>query len=104
MIIDRVLSVSKKVIRLTDERWIHITDNHTEIAGLKQEVLSTIYQPDFVARGVSGELYAVKYFNTLENHIVAIYKEDKTDGFIITAFRARKIEPYLRKEIVWKKN
>ena len=103
MVINQVLSVNKKTIRLTDERWIHITDNHTEIAGLQQEVLETIYAPDFIAKGTYEELYAIKKFGHLGNYMVVVYKEEKDGGFIITAFRARDIKPYMRKEIVWNK-
>jgi len=103
MVIDKVFSVSKKLIRLTDERWLHIIDNHTEIAGLRQEVLDTIHAPDVVLCGKIGELYACKKYKHLENTLVVVYRELEKDGFIITAFRTRNMKPYLRKEIIWNK-
>lgn len=103
MLLDYVFSINKKRIRLTDERWLHIVDNHTEMAGLKQEVLETVYHPDFIAKGIFGELYSCKYYQYLKNYLIVIYKELEADGFIITAFRVRNIKPYLRKEMIWKK-
>ena len=103
MFLEYVLSVNKKRIRLTYERWLHITENHTEIAGLKQEVLETVYNPDFIAKGTFDEVYSCRYYKQLKNYLVVIYKESDVDGFIITAFRVRNIKPYLRKEILWKK-
>lgn len=47
-------------IRLPDERWLHITGSHTELAGFYADVLETIEDPDAVYEGESGELLAVK--------------------------------------------
>jgi hypothetical protein len=32
-------------IRLTDERWVHITEEHAELAGFRHEVLEAIGEP-----------------------------------------------------------
>lgn len=32
-------------IRLTDERWAHMTEEHDELADLRQEVLQTVAEP-----------------------------------------------------------
>ena len=45
------LSVSSKngiPVRLSDERWAHITEEHCELAGLRQEVMEAIAQPERV--------------------------------------------------------
>jgi len=47
-------------IRLTDERWIHITEEHSELAGYYFEVLETIQESHAVYEGRMGELFAVK--------------------------------------------
>ena len=47
--------------------------------------------------------YPKNKLKQLKNYLVVIYKESDVDGFIITAFRVRNIKPYLRKEILWKK-
>lgn len=47
-------------IRLTDERWFHIVENHDDLAGYYDEVLQTIEDPDLILRGHGGALIAVK--------------------------------------------
>ena len=47
-------------IRLTDERWAHVTEEHTELAGLRLEVLEAVTQPDRIVTGGAGELVALK--------------------------------------------
>ena len=39
---DAIASKKGIPIRLTDERWLHITEEHTELAGYRLEVLETI--------------------------------------------------------------
>lgn len=38
-----VISKNGIVIRLTDERWAHITEEHCELAGLRSDVLDTVF-------------------------------------------------------------
>ena len=38
---DIVISKNSIPIRLTDERWAHITEEHCDLAGLRLEVLDT---------------------------------------------------------------
>lgn len=47
-------------IRLTAERWAHITDEHGELAGLRSEVLEAVEEPLRVVEGGAGELLAVR--------------------------------------------
>jgi hypothetical protein len=54
------ISTAGVPIRLTDERWAHITEEHCELAGLRLEVLDTIAHPDRVLAGSAGELLAVR--------------------------------------------
>ena len=39
---ERTTSRDGVPIRLTHERWTHITEEHTELAGLRLEVLDTV--------------------------------------------------------------
>jgi hypothetical protein len=34
------------LIRLTDERWAHITEEHSELAGMRYEILEVVSQPE----------------------------------------------------------
>ena len=38
-------------IRLTDERWLHITEEHSEMAGYYFDVLETIQNPEAIYEG-----------------------------------------------------
>lgn len=98
-----IKSVNGVPIRLTNERWFHIVENHDEVAGLAFEVLETIIKPDIIVNGWKGELLAVKKINT--KYLVVVYKEiSKKDGFIITAFLTSKINQLKRRGIIWSKN
>ena len=46
-------------IRLTDERWAHIAEEHGELRGLESEVLDAIANPVRVFKGNEGESLAV---------------------------------------------
>jgi hypothetical protein len=54
--INTVTSKNGTTIRLTDERWAHITEEHCELAGLRMEVLETVSQPERILAGGEGEL------------------------------------------------
>lgn len=93
-------SVNGVPIRLTDERWGHIVNNHDDLAGYEQDVLQVIEEPDFVLSGNGGSLRAVKGYGR-RRYLVVTYREvSATDGFIITAYFVCKIN---RKGIVWRR-
>jgi len=98
--IDLIHSVNKVPIRLTDERWAHITEEHCELAGLRLEVLETVAQPDRVLAGGEGELLAVRELSP-GKHLVAIYRELAQDGFIITAFLTSKTKTLEKRKQLW---
>ena len=88
-------------IRLTEERWIHITEQHSEMAGYYFEVLDTIQEPEAVYQGRFGEMLAVKEIEQ-GKYLIAVYKElSKADGFIITAFLTRRIKQIEEREKLW---
>jgi len=97
---DIAISVGGVPIRMTTERWSHISKGHPEIAPYYDETLETIEHPDYVYQGTNNELLAVKSFtNSLRISIVVVYKETSNeDGFVITAYiSSRKIN----RIIVW---
>ncbi len=47
-------------IRLTEERWLHITEEHSEMAGYYFDVLETVEAPDAVYKGNAGECIVVR--------------------------------------------
>ncbi|MDZ7699071.1 MAG: hypothetical protein U5R49_19790 [Deltaproteobacteria bacterium] len=79
-------SVNGVPIRLTYERWFHITENHDDLASYYFEVLETIENPEFVMTGNKGSLKATKNAGK-RKWLVVIYREiSKEDGFVITAY------------------
>ncbi len=95
-----ITSKSGKTIRLTDERWSHITEEHSELAGRRLEVLDTIEAPDRIMEGNEGEIFAVKEIEAGKDMVV-IYKEFESDGFIITAFLTRRRKSLDRRRQIW---
>ncbi len=90
-------------IRITEERWLHITEAHSELAGYFFEILETIEDPDVIYEGTYGELLAVK---EIENgkYLVVVYREmQKEDGFVITAFFTKRKTQLERRKKIWQK-
>ncbi|MHB1336545.1 MAG: PBECR2 nuclease fold domain-containing protein [Candidatus Humimicrobiaceae bacterium] len=96
-----IQSKNNVFIRLTEERWLHITEEHSEMAGYYFEVLETIKTPEEIYQGLSEECIAIKEI-AADKYIVVIYKEtDQKDGFIITAFLTRKRKQFERRIRLW---
>jgi len=95
-----VLSKNKIPIRLTDERWIHITEEHCEMTGMRLDVLDTIANPSEIVEGQRGELLAFKEIQTAK-YLVAVYRELSEDGFIITSFMTRRVNALNRRKKLW---
>ena len=96
-------SISKRgvPIRLPDERWLHITQGHPELAGYYYEVLDAIQNPDGVYEGQRGEYLATKEIET-GKYLVVVYREVNTnDGFVITAFFTRRRRVFERRRRLW---
>ena len=97
---DIVISKSGVPIRLTDERWFHIVENHDEVAGYYDEVLETIEDPEIILRGHGGALIALRSLGR-RKYLAVIYRElSRKDGFIITAYFTSQISRGL---IKWRK-
>jgi len=99
-VISTVTSRNGKVIRLTDERWVHIIEEHAELAGMRLEVLETVAEPRRILEGGEGELLAVRELE-IGKLLVVVYRESETDGFIITAFVTRRTASLDRRKQLW---
>ena len=96
-------SVSSKngvPIRLTDERWAHVTEEHNELAGLRSEIMETVANPTAIFAGNRGELLAVREVEP-GKYLMVVYRESQPDGFIITAFLTRKAHTFRRRQQLW---
>lgn len=88
-------------IRLPQERWFHIAEEHSEMAGYYYEVLETVEQPEAIYRGKAGESLAVREVER-GKYLVVVYREiSEDDGFIITAFLTKRTRHFDRRERIW---
>ena len=87
-------------IRLTDERWAQITEEHSELADLRLEIVDTVANPTAIFAGNRGELLAVREAEP-GKYLVVVYRESQQDGFIITAFLTRKGQALHRRQQLW---
>jgi hypothetical protein len=95
------LSRNHVPIRLTDERWQHIIEEHAELVGLRDEVLEAVTQAERVLSGTAGELLGIRTM-TANKVLVVVYRETtQEDGFVITAFITRRLASLNRREQLW---
>ena len=87
-------------VRLTDERWSHITEEHAELAGYRPDVLEAIAKPERILAGNAGELLALRKQNDGKT-LVVVYRETVADGFVITAFLTRREASLNRRKQLW---
>ncbi len=88
-------------IRLADERWAHIVEEHSELAGLRQDVLDAIASCERVVAGNAGERLAVRKVEP-GRALVVVYREvSDQDGFVITAFMTTRLTSLDRRVQVW---
>ncbi len=93
-------SIEGVPIRLTTERWFHIVENHDDLAGHYDNVLSAVENPDLVLRGYRGSLIAVRDTGRGQ-YLAVVYRQlSKEDGFIITAYFTSRID---RRKAIWKR-
>lgn len=95
---DIAYSLNDIPIRLTEERWFHIVENHDDLAGYYDDVLTVVETPELVLPGHKGSLIAVQNYGK-DRYLAVIYRElSVDDGFIITAYFTSKID---RKKAIW---
>ena len=95
-----IASVRAIAIRLTDERWAHIVDEHAELDGMEAAVLEAVGNPERIVMGADGELLASRLIEP-GKWLITVYREHVDDGFVITAFTTRRIGALLRRKQVW---
>lgn len=96
-------SVNGVTIRLPDERWVHITEEHAEMAGYLYDVLETVQEPLAVFEGNEGELLTAREIEP-GKYIIAVYREvSSEDGFIITAFLTKRWKSLERRKKAWQR-
>ena len=100
-----VYSRNSAPIRITEERWGHITRRHPEMATQREKIQETVSNPDLIQEGDFGELLAVRLYPKTpltRKYLVVAYKELlKQDGFILTAYFTN--VPSKRRRVLWKR-
>jgi hypothetical protein len=100
---DVAKSKSNVPIRLPKERWFHITEEHSEMAGYYFEVLETVEEPEAIYEGKAGECLAIREVGE-GKYIVVVYREiSRDDGFIITAFLTKRKRQLERRRKIWQR-
>ncbi len=98
--VNTIVSKNSIPVRLTDERWAHITEEHCELAGMRNEILETVAEPARIYGGSAGELLATRQIE-VGKWLVVVYRELESHGFIITAFLTRRIASLERRKQLW---
>ena len=89
-------------VRLSAERWQHISEGHPELARLQPTVLEAITHAEYVLEGTAGELLAVHRLDSGKALVVAYREVDAQDGFVITAFVTSRVAAiFKRRRQVW---
>lgn len=94
------LSLNGTSVRLPDERWHHILEDHPELVDSKTEVLEVVSNPECIFEGKDGELLAIRETRKGKWLVVA-YRELTEDGFIITAFFTRRRQYLSKRRQLW---
>lgn len=97
---ETVLSIHEVPIRLTDERWNHIVEEHGELGFFRQAVLDAVESPERVLMGQAGEMFALREIET-DRWLVVVYREGADDGFIITAFLTSRKQWWSKRKQIW---
>ncbi len=105
MLLGVAISKNKVPVRLTDERWLHITTAHPEINSLDFSLaLNIIKNPDIILAGDTDELLAVKKKSGKKIWFVVVYKEiNSKDGFILTAYITTDSKWLFKRKVLWSK-
>jgi hypothetical protein len=92
-------------IRLTEERWHHVTSRHPEMQAQRERVLETLADPERIQRGDYGEFLAIRHYTETPlagKYLVVVYRELAAhDGFILTAYLTNR--PSARRVTLWKR-
>lgn len=92
------LSVNGVPIRLTAERWRHISEGHPDLTDKRGDILAAIRSPDLVQEGDFQTLLAAKGEDDI--YLVVVYRElSPSDGFVVTAYRTRRPR---QRNVLWR--
>ena len=80
-------------IRLTQERWTHITTKHPDVSDKTEEIKLALTKPVLLTLqkfdNTKGNYY--RYYKTQKDYLLVVVKYLNGKGYIATAFFTRKI-------------
>jgi len=85
---------SGRKIHLSNERWVHINQEHPEVAPYLEDIKDTLTNPiRIVPYETNADInYYYKYFKQKQSqYVLVIVKYLNNHGFIITAYFVRNI-------------
>ena len=85
---------SGRKIHLSDERWKHITKEHSVLANRMEDIKDVLSNPLSIKTSKYDEnvRYYYKYHKKLSKYLMVSVKYLNGEGFIITAFYTGKLE------------
>ncbi len=100
-----LIDIYGRNIRLTDERFAHIEDDHPEMIGQAEKIMETLLQPDIIIKSKTDsevELFYRYYLITpvSEKYMCIVVKNRRDDIFIITAYFTDTVK---KGEVLWDK-
>jgi hypothetical protein len=101
----RLRDVTGRQVRLTDERWEHIENEHPEMCGQLENVEATLLAPDKIIRSridTEVELFYRDYETTPVSHksLCVVVKTPPDDSFVITAYFTDTVK---KGQVLWEK-
>lgn len=93
-----------RAIRLTDERWAHISE-HPEMTGMRQQLEETLRSPEAVVQSLGdpeARLYYRFYQRTLVGgkYLTVVVKFSNADAFVVTTYLTDRIK---KGTVLWPK-
>ncbi len=88
-------------VRLTDERWAHIVEEHCELAGMREHVLEAVSNAEEIFAGARGELLALRPVAHGKTLVVVYRETGPEDAFVITAFLTSRPGVIRRRTKTW---
>lgn len=89
-------------VRLSTERWKHISEGHPELAHLRPAILEAITSAEYVLGSTASELLAMYRLDSGKVLVVASRVVDAQDGFVITVFVTSRVAAiFKRRRQVW---
>lgn len=96
--VDIIFEITDKTgrkIRLSKERWQHISSKHSELSSIQklEDIKNTLINPTIIVKHKFDEAKRnyYKYYKDKQRYLTVVVKYLNGEGYISTAFTSRKI-------------